>query len=117
MYNMNGKGFILLFIAALMCFLLTGCVKIMSNKRYNAMMTIDAQAAGYGDHRKNIKLMSHNSLANHYESVEDLILVKQMQLDTDLPGFRKRILQQEIDALRKEQEMVLGEIFRRQNQK
>ena len=92
---------------------LPACV-VMSKKKYNHLAYITSpNITKKENYKKNVKLMSINSLINLHESKEDAILMKSLQQDYDIPKFHKSILEEEIEIIRRDQEYIMEEIRRR----
>jgi len=93
---------------------ISGCV-VLSKNRYNKLITIQEFSAKRKVTEKNIKFLPYSVLVDKYKYNADLVLLKTMQLEMDMPGFYKGVINNKIKELEEEQIKLFDEILRRKN--
>ena len=117
------------YIAIFLCLALSGCVVVTTKGRYqNNLNTTYEKGLDEGAkqhienyveamHTKNIIFMGMHSLTKYYQSIEDLILIKNTQIEvTNATGLFKEEVEADIAKLRKKQEEIMDEVFKRKQQ-
>jgi len=98
----------------------SGCV-MMTKRKYNTALAYEYERGAqtmldsYSEtsYNKNLKFMGMSSLTSCYKGKEDLILIKSLHQEMNIPKFHKEQIQKEIDQLRKEQNEIMDEIAKR----